>query len=59
MHTLFNSASFTKLSKSRLYALLAEYRARLDAAGESERSAIKAAISAINQAIAFAPDGPK
>ncbi len=58
MHTTFNSASLAKLSKSQLYALLAEHRAKLDAADESERSIIKAAISTINRAIAFAPDGP-
>jgi len=51
MHTTFNSASLAKLSKSQLYALLAEYRAMLSRSGEAYRPAIQAQISRIEHAL--------
>lgn len=44
MKLAFNNASLAKLSKSKLYALLAEYRAKLDQAAECERPAIRSTI---------------
>lgn len=55
MHTTFNSASLAKLSKSELLALLADYRARIDRAGEAEKPQIRNCISVIEQALIDAP----
>lgn len=52
MYSIFNAAALAHVSKSQLYALLAEYRSRLNRAGEAECPAIKAAISSIESAIA-------
>ncbi|MEL6709050.1 MAG: hypothetical protein AAFP79_12280 [Pseudomonadota bacterium] len=51
MQTTFNTASLAKLSKSELYALLAEYRARLSAAAPEETAPMRAAINAIENAL--------
>ncbi len=53
MHTTFNSASLAKLSKSQLYALLAEYRAKLDQSNKSDRPAIRSQIARIENALAL------
>jgi len=55
MHTTFNSAALAELSKSQLFTLLAEYRAKLDRAGESEAPMIRERIAAIRAALATHP----
>lgn len=57
MHIIFNSASLAKLSKSELYALVAEYRAMLSRSGEAYRPAIRAQIAKIEHALSE-PSGP-
>lgn len=51
MYASFNSAALAHLTKSELYALLAEYRAKLDQADQTERPAIRAAICTIEAAL--------
>ncbi len=56
MHTTFNSASLAKLSKSQLYALLAEQRGLLARETQADRRVkIQASISAIQSALKLAP----
>lgn len=51
MQTTFNTASLAKLSKSQLYALLAEYRAKLSTAHSGDKPQVRAVISAIEHAL--------
>ena len=53
MHTTFNSASLVKLSKSKLFALLAEYRALLARSDKQELPAIRSEIAKIEQALTY------
>lgn len=58
MQLSFNAAALAHLTQAQLYGLLANYRSRLNIAGEAERPAIKAAISSIEYAIAH-KTGPR